>query len=158
MVSRAKHSATTQTISWMPTRFHAPELMPSLKATYTTMMIAARSKILNPRPLRSIKPESQRRDNWPRMKGSSRIATIVTTALPLSWATSLPTKTATSSGVSATPRRFEREAPTTAPAILPRAMEVIVIDDWTVEGRKQMRSCLLYTSDAADDLTRVDLG
>ena len=34
----------------------------------------------------------------------------------------------------------------------------IVYHKYYYQYRNKMRSCLLYTSDAADDLTRVDLG
>src|SRR3546814_3188245 len=40
----------------------------------------------------------------------------------------------TMNGVSTMPSRFDAAAATTAPATLPRAMEVKAIDDWTVEG------------------------
>src|SRR3546814_2109868 len=41
-----------------------------------------------------------------------------------------------SSGVSAMPSRFEKDALHTAAAILPRAIEVKAIDDCTVDGSK----------------------
>jgi hypothetical protein len=46
----------------------------------------------------------------------------------------------TSSGVTNTPRMLENDALTTAPATLPRAMEVKAIEDWTVEGTRQRNS------------------
>ena len=59
----------------------------------------------------------------------------------------------TSSGVSTTPRMFDREALTIAAGTLPCAIEVKAIDDCTVDGRTQRKSIPVYKAGG-----RIDFG
>ena len=60
---------------------------------------------------------------------SNAVADMV--ALPLPAENNNPTR----SGVKNIPKMFEAEAETIAAGILPPAMDVKAIDDWTVEGK-----------------------
>jgi hypothetical protein len=48
-------------------------------------------------------------------------------------------KRLTKRGVRKTPNTLEREAAETAKAMFPFAMEVKVMEDWTVEGRRERK-------------------
>src|SRR5665811_628651 len=72
-------------------------------------------------------------------------------------ATVLPVGGARISGVAG--QRQRRQAPAWSPQDRPVGRGVVVQGRRTADAAAQLRAtCLLYTSDAADDLTRVDLG
>ena len=82
-----------------------------------------------------MKSAVQGRENCPRMKGSNNwTITAPKEPHPMGAEPVVGSRAIISNGVRITPSRFDVVAETMAPAILPPAMDVNVIDDCTVDG------------------------
>jgi hypothetical protein len=127
---------------------HKPSLVAWEKLTKTMKMTAKRSVMFKTLPLFEIKPLIQRLTSCPRIKGKRSCRHRSQRMESLAAAMGASNMRLIINGLKKTPKRLEAEAAETARAMLPLAMEVKVMEDWTVEGRADKKRSPMMSSGA----------
>ncbi len=89
---------------------------------------------------RATRPPIHRRVSWPARKGTRSRATTASSESAETPEPAPPSSSAVRSGVRTTPTSVEKVPAQMAAGTLPRAMEVKVIEDWTVDGTTHRKS------------------